>query len=478
MEPVDSLPVEYIFQLASSLRNGVGKTPQAVFLTLRTRNLRSLAGTKRSEQEKLPRGSFWLRLCQSAALLDESPLPVATLLFEEWLGWPLHAQIGHLFKAWLNQPGERVWRQMRRDIFQRIERGQSLNSAQRKDLVILQALGIWRAGVFTALGSALLNLSGSSPTATLTAEAWQIQEEKLVVPFPPDWKLLWELEKYLDPDWQGNYRLDAKSLRSAVQRGAGQNSPGLEAIIQQGLGGRPPLWVTSRLAARLPVRLVPGYLLEFEDSATLKHLRQNASLRNGLEQVISPRHVNLEPFGGMQVLKKLYRKGLLAKADYRAGCASLSELEEPAGLPGRADRAFLLSLVLLCKALDPELSWPAGLLDRLAQDLGPDLCGAAAGQATRLLNRLRPPSGWYPEPESPTAIDAGLSERLQEVIDRQDSIDVLYRATVQHSAEVRHLSPLLLEERGGRSYLLAYCHTRRANRTFRLDRLQLVEDQS
>ena len=476
MEPVDYLPVEYIFQLASSLRNGVGKTPQAALLTLRRRKLRSLDGLAPVEQVKIPRASFWLRLCQTAALLDESPLPVPTLLFEQWLGWPLQAQIGHLLKAWLNQPGELKWRQMRRDIFQRIERGQPLNSAQRKDLVILQALGICHGGVFSALGSALLNLSGSSQAAVLKTEAWQIQEEKLVIPFPPDWKLLWELEKYIDPDRHENYALDAKSLKRAVQRGAAQNSPGLDEIIQKGLRDRSPVWITKRLVIRLPVRLVPGYLLEFEEGNVLKHLRQNASLRNELERVISPRHVNLEPFRGMQVLKKLYRKGLLAEADYLACCDSNPEQEEPPGLPGRADRAFLLSLVLLCKALDPELSWPTGLLERLSQNLGPDLCGAAAGQATRLLNKLRPASGWYAEPESPTPPSPSLSEKLQEVIDRQDSIDVLYRATVRHSAEVRHLSPLLLEQRSGRSYLLAYCHTRRANRTFRLDRLQLVED--
>jgi predicted DNA-binding transcriptional regulator YafY len=64
---------------------------------------------------------------------------------------------------------------------------------------------------------------------------------------------------------------------------------------------------------------------------------------------------------------------------------------------------------------------------------------------------------------------------IQTAIDREDTVDVLYTASGRHSEEQRHLSPLLIEQRGERYYLVAYCHTRKANRTFRLDRLKLVE---
>lgn len=59
-------------------------------------------------------------------------------------------------------------------------------------------------------------------------------------------------------------------------------------------------------------------------------------------------------------------------------------------------------------------------------------------------------------------------------MERAEALDVLYQASGKHSPELRHLTPLLMEERGGKVYLVAYCHTRRAARTFRLDRLQFI----
>lgn len=74
--------------------------------------------------------------------------------------------------------------------------------------------------------------------------------------------------------------------------------------------------------------------------------------------------------------------------------------------------------------------------------------------------------------------EAALIEVLQEAICLQQAIDVLYHASGRSTPEYRHITPLLLEQRGARHYLLAYCHNRRANRTFRVDRLRLVDQAS
>ena len=67
-----------------------------------------------------------------------------------------------------------------------------------------------------------------------------------------------------------------------------------------------------------------------------------------------------------------------------------------------------------------------------------------------------------------------MIETLQQAIQTEESLDIHYQAPGRE-AECRHVLTLLLEVRSGKYYLIAYCHTRRANRTFRLDRLQLAD---
>jgi hypothetical protein len=60
---------------------------------------------------------------------------------------------------------------------------------------------------------------------------------------------------------------------------------------------------------------------------------------------------------------------------------------------------------------------------------------------------------------------------LEKYRDLQQALDILYRAP-GYPAEHRRITPLSIEERGGHTYIIAYCQTRRAQRTFRLDRMQ------
>ncbi len=52
------------------------------------------------------------------------------------------------------------------------------------------------------------------------------------------------------------------------------------------------------------------------------------------------------------------------------------------------------------------------------------------------------------------------------------ALDVLYRAP-GYPAEQRRITPLFIEERGAITYVIAYCQTRRAQRMFRLDRMEV-----
>jgi len=54
----------------------------------------------------------------------------------------------------------------------------------------------------------------------------------------------------------------------------------------------------------------------------------------------------------------------------------------------------------------------------------------------------------------------------------QQALDILYSAP-GYPAEKRRITPLSIEKRGEHTYVIAYCQTRRAQRMFRLDRMEV-----
>lgn len=140
-----------------------------------------------------------------------------------------------------------------------------------------------------------------------------------------------------------------------------------------------------------------------------------------------------------------------------------------------SDRSYLLALLLLAEGLKASFSPPPGLFAKLVTNLDERLRTAAARRATEALEQISPKLKWIPEEELPEPAEEELIAFLQEAIDRQQPIDLLYQASQRSQPEYRHLTPMLLEQRGLRWYLIAYCHIRRANRTFRLDRMKLID---
>jgi len=104
------------------------------------------------------------------------------------------------------------------------------------------------------------------------------------------------------------------------------------------------------------------------------------------------------------------------------------------------------------------------------------LRASAARRAYRAIKHVVPHPYWIPEEEAPPIPEPELIARIERAIEKEQSIDVLYQALGRATPEHRCLSPLVVEQRGLRFYLIAYCHTRRANRTFRLDRLQWLDE--
>jgi len=483
MKIIDYLPVEIVFSLLRQYRGrAISNHPQAVRPALQKRGLLSQSNEVEAALRPIPRVTFWTRLCQAGLLLSESPDPYPTLLADEWVTWPFLDQIAHLLEAWLHAPQTEKIKRLRRVLLQHLQQNALLNVCQRQELMGLQALGICEGEQISTLGYAVLSGTGCDQYAGFRPQPWHVLEGLLSVPFPPDWKLLWELEKFFSPiptDEVGRcylYSLDAPALRVAVQHGALDSHPALPEILRNGLGAPPPADLLLALAETPMIRLIPGFVLEFIRPEDIKRLRQSPGMRRKLDHLLSPRHVALDYWHGYQVLQRLHRQGLVSDSDF--SMARLDSYPATRSLNGlnQSERVYLLSVLMLTDGLQKAIAPPPGLLAKLAKGLDNSLRAAAARKATTALKEIAPQTDWRVEELPPAKPDEGLIESLQKAIDREDSVDVRYQASGRHWPEYRHLSPLLIESRGDRFYLIAYCHTRRANRTFRLDRLQLCSE--
>ena len=509
MKLIYYLPIEHIFNLLSVFRRGETTNAETVRVALKRRGLQSLTEGQGEGIRKIPRLSFWLRLCQAASLLDEAPAPYPTLLVEEWLSWPFLRQFSHLLEAWLQVPDRDKYRRTRRELLKRLVERVELGASHRQDLVGLQVLRICEGERLSALGMALLEDSGKEQFGGLLTKRWRLENDRIEVPFPPAWELLWELERYLDPAAPGIYLLNTPALRLAVQRGAlgrtiSQSSPSLPDILERGLGESPPDHLIERLASEPAIRVIPGPVLEFTHPEELKALRGSPGLRRELERLLSPRHVALDPWRAHRILRRMWRQGLISERDLEqtgglyppSPALTIQASDIGRSSPtltkrlrrnelrdhlNKSARVYLLSLMLLAEGLQNVAAPPPGLLTRLTENLDHALRAAAARKATAMLEQIKPRLPWKLEEEQsrdlydPPMPSEELIMAIQGAIDREESIDVLYKASGRHSAEYRHLSPLIVEPRGERFYLIAYCHTRRANRTFRLDRLKLID---
>jgi len=423
--------------------------------------------------------SFWLRLCQAASLLEYTPAPSPTMLVEEWMAWPFQDQLAFLVDAWQKAPEHPTNQRTRTNLLLHLQENNQLGISHRRELVGLQLLGICEGQHLSPLGQALLNGQDRAALSTPAPGLWSIAGEHLVVPYPPDWSLAWELESYLDPvtpapaEACALYSLQPTALRLAIQRGALLANPTLTDVLRRGLGAHPPDTLLSYLADVPGIRLVQGFVLEFSHPGDLKNLRRLPGLRRELDRLLSPHHVALDPWRGWSTLQRIHRRGLLSDQDL-ATAKVLAGPSSPrvAGF-SQSEQAYLLSLVLLAENISNVIAPPPGIAGKLAAGLEAPLRAAAARKASRALAHISPLPAWQPEDTPPPPPNENLVQTLQEAIDRQESIDILYQASGKHAPEYRHITPLLIESRGERSYLLAYCHQRRSNRTFRLDRLKL-----
>ena len=362
------LPIEIIFNLLCIMRREHPQSSEALRSAMQRRGL--IYGSL----EDAPRLSFWVHLCQAASLLDEMAPPYPTLLAGDWLSFSLADQLMHLLRSWMKAPLAEDLRRLRERLPGRLLAGAPLGVKEQFEVAGMEALGLCEGAQLTPLGQALLTgeLAELPPAYH---QPWLIEGEMLYTPYPPDWGLLYALEAYIDPLEPGVYPLSIDVLRQAVQRGALQPAkhPTLPAILEAGLGAPPPDELLLALGAQPVIEVLPGLVLAFESEEELLRLRERYAWRKELGDLLSSRHVHLDPMRAPVLLRRLHRLELLAEADLEAPSvlAAAPETlgafnENPQGKRGpyfsTTDRAYILALLLFAEGLQATFGPPPGLL--------------------------------------------------------------------------------------------------------------------
>jgi len=407
------------------------------------------------------RPSSWVRLLQAASLLERTKHTYPTFYVENWLAQPPSAQVQHLMNAWIQMPADLHQRRLRARLIDALKAGcdvREMPPTYRREIAVLRGLEL-----ASDLHAPKLLYPPDPP---LYKAAWTLENRRLSVPTPVDWRLLWDLEAYVWPYAPGRYALSPASLRQAVQRGPADR---FIAVLEAGLQHPLPHDLAAQIREQPLINARTGTVLEFSSAADLAQIRQLNGLRRTLAHLLSPRHVFLEPGEAAAAMRQLRRRGLFLFWDE----------PESSTAPGTAqftptERAQLFSLALVVQDMGLPFSLSETATAKLTQGIPEPVLASARRRAETALEQVRP--HWLPAApdEIPTLPQAELVELIQAAIRSESAIDILYTMPGR-SPEPRHVTPLLVEQRGLRWYLLAYCHDRRANRTFRLDRVRMAK---
>ena len=184
-------------------------------------------------------------------------------------------------------------------------------------------------------------------------------------------------------------------------------------LIERGLQTQIPGDTKAVLLKQPSIRVAEGIVLEFSDPADLQQLRRQPGLRKYIDEFLSPQRVLVSSQKAKTLFQLLKRRGVNVHGNE----------EQPEASPSttlRKKRTHFSQKALL----------------------------QPVGKSVPKLEVIEKYGQW------------------------QQALDVLYRAP-GFPAEHRRITPLAIEKRGEHTYVIAYCQTRRAQRMFRLDRMEV-----
>jgi hypothetical protein len=357
-----------------------------------------------------PRLSFWVAVCKEAGLIINDEQFKTTSHARRWLNKTSEEQIFLLIESWQNAPKNRKARQFRKKLLWKLKYDKPLTQKDLGALNGLEAFGLIAGSQLTKWGKFFIQCEGELPTPK-SSEPCKIHEDHLIASIPQQADLLWELENHLRPTAPGKYPLTKRALHFHT------GDPYiLIDLIERGLHAPMPEQTKAMILQQPSIRIANGIVLEFSSSRELQQLRRQPVFRKYIDDFLSPQRILVSHEKSKGLFQMLKRRGVYVHRNQQS-----SPVDEEQ-VAGRQKRTHFPSQQ---KAL--------------LQPIG------------RSISKFT------------------ILEKYKEL---GQGLDILYRAP-GYPAEQRRITPLVIEQRGEQTYIIAYCQTRRAQRTFRLDRIEV-----
>lgn len=279
----------------------------------------------------------------------------------------------------------------------------------------------------------------------------------------------------------GDQSLTPASLNLALERGET-----LEAIVRL-LGDvrHQPLSAAEYAVLRgwaltpAPLTLRQLTVLEADTPERLTKAVARPTIRPFVRRTLGRRAVVVDFRQVPQLVTRLHRLGIglhvlvpgLALdpdgAPRPTGESTSTQLSSPAHL-------LLAGLVYrqLSRFVGLPVTLPTAVLDELMTRLSPATVADVRALAEEVLNRVQQAFDGYSDPPLDNPFPAAVVlPALQRAIADSTSITFSYWTAGRGELTHRTVDPYRIETRYGVPYLVAYCHTRRAERVFRVDRI-------
>lgn len=335
----------------------------------------------------------------------------------------------------------------------------------------------------TPLGQTLLHDQPVS-IPDLEPSPWHIaavdEAIEIAMPGAAPFSTLWSLSEIAVPAGAlGAYHLTRTTLLRALDRGYMVEEI-VDLLAREGRDEPDPtvlgMLYTWAQAHRQVVLRRPA-VLEVRDADLLRHLSAVRRIRDHFTGTLSAHAVTIRADRLPQLVHLLERRGLHVSVDLPA--------EEGGGTPaaGAADRVAIVAALRLAADLAHRLGRRAHIPHPLYAQWQAALTAAERAAADAWVEELL--DAWQRSMDQGMAeFQAPFSVRdtipvLEQAIREQATVEMVYhvpgRAEPGDPAP-RRVDPLRLEQWGrlGTWYLVAFCHRRGENRTFRLDRISAV----
>jgi len=259
--------------------------------------------------------------------------------------------------------------------------------------------------------------------------------------------------------------IDAASLRRAV--GHGLSALGLAETLAA-LCGKLPEAVLDRLQywerAAKGLRLSPMLVLSADDPAALDALCADRGLRALIDRPLSAHHLAVRADAAQTLVKRLERRGqAVAHAlPTRSGEREAVAVDEYAYFAMRVVQG-------LADFLPLPLTVPAAARDAVAPPVGREALDAAAARVLAALSDAL--QGRVSASPVEAAAPDEVRTALQQAYQAETAVTIDYFSPARGAITTREIAPLRWIERGGATYVEAWCALEGDTRTFRLDRV-------